>query len=104
MRAWLEAPEVCSFDGGEPAMKLCAQCHHTPWPYLFALFISGFTAFLTWFTLAYSHFDATERLLGSIGIFLAADATLTHYMMACMKRHCRHQDRGFSHRQRPLST
>ena len=88
-------------------MKLCEKSHQNSiWPYLVALFISSFTAFLTWFTLAYSHFDMTERLLGSIGMFLATDATLTHYMMACMKRHSRPQAQvhRFNHRQRPIGT
>lgn len=92
-------------------MKLCAQCHQTPWPYLLALFLAGFAAFLTWLTLGYSEFDPTERVLWSIGVFLAVDTTLTHYMMACMKRHCRHhghayssRDHGLAHRHRPLIT
>lgn len=71
-------------------MKLCSQCRKTPWPFLFALFISGFTAFLTWMMLLLSQFGATERVIVTAVVFLAAAATLIHYMLSCMKRHCRH--------------
>jgi hypothetical protein len=94
-------------------MKLCSQCHHTPWPYLVAAFISTFAAFLTWLILGYNtHFDGSERLLGSLGMFFMMNVTLTRYMMACMKRHCRHGEqhrqhvpvRNLGHRPRPIGT
>jgi hypothetical protein len=92
-------------------MKLCSQCHHTPWPYLVAVFIAAFAAFLTWLILGYNaEFSAHECLLGSIGMFLVVGAALSHYMMSCMKRHCRHNTpnrnsaQGLGSRPRPLGT
>ena len=73
-------------------MKLCPKCRKTPWPFLFALFIAGFTAFLTWLILLYSQFDVTHRWVWSGVVFVAAAATLVHYVISCMKRHCRHHD------------
>ena len=75
-------------------MKLCSQCRHSVWPFVFALFIAAFAAFLTWMTLYYSRFDTVERLLLTGGVFVAAAATLIHYMLSCMRRHCRHDDHG----------
>jgi CDP-diglyceride synthetase len=71
-------------------MKLCSRCRKTPWPFLFALFIAGITAFLTWLMLTLSDFSMTERLIATALIFLAAAATLMHYVLSCMRRHCRH--------------
>jgi hypothetical protein len=73
-------------------MKLCSQCRKTPWPFLFALLLAGFAAFLTWLTLLTSQFDATDRLLMTGAVFLATAGTLSHYMVSCMRRHCRHHD------------
>ncbi len=78
-------------------MKLCSECRKTPWPFAFALFISGITAFLTWLMLSFSGFNETEQLIGSALVFLAAAATLMHYVMSCMKRHCRHDGRHHHH-------
>jgi apolipoprotein N-acyltransferase len=71
-------------------MKLCQECRKTPWPFAFALFISSFTAFLTWLMLSFSGFNDTEQLIGSSMVFVAAAATLFHYVLSCMRRHCRH--------------
>lgn len=69
-------------------MRICKQSWYVIWPYLIAVFIAGFAAFLTWLTLGYSEFDETERIIGAIGMFLIVGATLSHYMMSCMERHC----------------
>jgi high-affinity Fe2+/Pb2+ permease len=71
-------------------MKLCPKCRKTPWPFLFALFIAAFTGFLTWVVLLYSQIDTAERILWSGVVFVAAAATLVHYVVSCMRRHCRH--------------
>lgn len=71
-------------------MKLCSECRKTPWPFAFALFIAGVTAFLTWLMLSESDFGMTERMIGTGVIFLAATATLFHYVLSCLRRHCRH--------------
>lgn len=71
-------------------MTICSQCSKTPWPFLFALFIAGVAAFLTWLTLLYSQLDTTTRLVFSGAMFVVASVTLIHYMLSCMQRHCRH--------------
>ncbi|KOR30991.1 hypothetical protein TI05_13165 [Achromatium sp. WMS3] len=71
-------------------IKICSQCQYAFWPYLVALFIAIFAAFLTWLTLGYSEFDATERIIGAIGMFALAGTTLSYYMTSCMERHCNH--------------
>lgn len=78
-------------------MKLCTQCRKTPWPFLFALFIAGITAFLTWLMLSFSQFSANERLIGSTLVFIGAAATLVHYVISCMRRHCRHDGPKHQH-------
>jgi hypothetical protein len=82
-------------------MKLCSDCRRTPWPFLFALFIAGVTAFLTWLMLSLSPFDTTERALVTGVVFVAASATLIHYVLSCMRRHCRHD--GHHHGHRPVT-
>jgi len=79
-------------------MKLCNECRKTPWPFAFALFISSVTGFLTWLMLSFGGFNETEQLIGSAAVFFASAATLTHYVLSCMKRHCR-QDGCHHHSQ-----
>ena len=79
-------------------MKLCPQCQKTPWPFLFALFIAGFAAFLTWLTTALSDLTYGLRIAASASVFIAVAATLIHYVVSCMKRHCRH-NKAHQHRQ-----
>ena len=76
-------------------MRLCADCHMTPWPYLLAVFISGFVAFLTWLTLEYKEISATTAAWLTAAVFCAVLAFLLSYMVACMRRHCGHD--GASH-------
>jgi hypothetical protein len=73
-------------------MSFCSQCRKTLWPFLFALFIAGVAAFLTWLTLLYSQLDTTTRLVFSGAMFVGASVILIHYMLSCMKRHCRHDN------------
>ena len=75
-------------------MKLCSECRKTPWPCAFAIFIAGLSAFLTWLMLSFSGFSESERLMGSALMFVLASATLLHYVLSCMKRHCRHDRHG----------
>jgi hypothetical protein len=79
-------------------MKLCSNCRRTPWPFLFALFIASVTTFLTWLTLSFSQVDATQRIVGAAVMFLAAGATLVHYVLNCMRRHCHHGHHHARHR------
>lgn len=71
-------------------MKFCSRCHKTLWPFLFAVFIAGVAAFLTWLTLVYSQFNTTTSMVLSGVMFVGASVILIHYMLSCIKRHCRH--------------
>jgi hypothetical protein len=56
-------------------------------------FLASISAFMTWLTLSYSQFGHIERLAGTAVVFLAVGGTLTHYVLSCIKRHCRHDHR-----------
>ena len=70
-------------------MSLCSECRRTPWPFLFIGFISLMVAFITWMMLDLAQLQAGVRLAVSGLVFLAMAATLSHYVMNCMRRHCR---------------
>lgn len=72
-------------------MKLCPECGRSPWPFMMVLFIAGISTFITWLTLTYSQFGLAERVAGSGLVFLAVGGTLLHYVISCMRRHCRHE-------------
>jgi len=73
-------------------MKLCPKCGTSPWPFVVVFFVAGVSAFLTWLTLAYSELGMLKLIAGSGAVFLAVLGTLLHYVISCMKRHCRHGD------------
>jgi hypothetical protein len=54
------------------------------------LLIASVTSFVTWVTLGLSIDETAPRALASAGVFLAVGGTLLHYVLACLKRHCRH--------------
>jgi hypothetical protein len=53
--------------------------------------ISSVTAFVTWLTLGLSNPEPALRIAVSLIVFIAVEATLIHYVISCMRRHCRHQ-------------
>ena len=75
-------------------MNLCSECRRTPWPFLFITFISVVVASITWMMLDLAQLQAGVRLSVSGLVFLAVAATLSHYVMSCMRRHCRSQSGG----------
>ena len=77
-------------------MKLCRECGKRPWPYLMALFIAAFSAFLTWLTLESAGLPADSVRWWSVGVFLTVAVLLVSYMISCIRRHCGHE-RRFSH-------
>ena len=72
-------------------MKLCPECGRSPLAYFMVVFISGVSAFLTWLTLSYSQAGQIEVIAGSLLVFFAVGGTVLHYVLGCMKRHCRHE-------------
>ena len=71
-------------------MKFCPKCGRSPWPFVMVLLIASVTSFVTWVTLGLSIDETAPRALASAGVFLAVGGTLLHYVLACLKRHCRH--------------
>jgi hypothetical protein len=72
-------------------MKACRECVQKPWPYLIALFIATFSAFLTWLTLASAGVPVATNRLWSGGVFFVVILFLMMYMVSCLRRHCGHQ-------------
>jgi hypothetical protein len=70
-------------------MKLCPQCK-SPWPFAMVLFLSSGVAFLTWLMLGFVGADPIPTIIGTGLAFVAVGGTMLHYVLACMKRHCRH--------------
>jgi hypothetical protein len=63
-----------------------------------ALFVASVCTYITWLTLTYSQFGTIERLAGSLLVFLIVGGTLVHYVLSCVRRHCRHEKpSGHSH-------
>ena len=74
-------------------MKLCPECTSSPWPFAVVLFISSVVAFLTWLMVGFAGADPTETAVGTALAFFAVSGTLLHYVLGCIKRHCRHDGR-----------
>ncbi|QVL48417.1 MAG: hypothetical protein KFB96_22890 [Thiocapsa sp.] len=71
-------------------MKLCPKCSRSPLPFVMVLLISSVLAFITWLVLGLSQVEPMVRLAGGTAAFLAVGGTLLHYVIGCLKRHCRH--------------
>jgi hypothetical protein len=76
-------------------MKLCKNCKKAFWPYLMILVIAGVAGFLTWMTLSLSGVADQQGLLISVIVSLTVGATLLHYVVSCLRRHC--QEWGHQH-------
>ena len=75
-------------------MKLCRQCGRSPLPFVMVFFVAGVSAYLTWLTLSYSDFERIEVVAGSGIVFLAVAGAVLHYVLSCMRRHCRHRNQS----------
>lgn len=71
-------------------MKLCKTCFASPWPFVLMTVIAAMTGFITWLTLGLQQPDPQLRIAIAVIAFVAVEATLIHYVIACMRRHCRH--------------
>jgi hypothetical protein len=80
-------------------MKLCPECRSLGWQFVVVLFISIVVAFLTWLMLSLSSREVVVRLVGSGVVFVGVASTLAHYVVSCMKRHCRHGSAPLHHHQ-----
>jgi len=74
-------------------MKLCPKCDHSPLPFLMVFVIATVSAFVTWLTLGLSQVPPLPRAAAGALAFVVVGGALLHYVLSCLKRHCRHQDR-----------
>jgi hypothetical protein len=73
-------------------MKFCSECRVSPWPFALVTAIAGVIAFLTWLMTGLSQPEPMMRLGATLAVFVAVEGTLVHYVMSCIRRHCRHHD------------
>jgi hypothetical protein len=78
-------------------MKLCQKCSRSPLPFVMVLLISSVLAFITWLVLGLSQVEPATRLATGVVVFLAVGGTLLHYVVSCLKRHCRHDQEQHHH-------
>lgn len=70
--------------------KVCPHCKNSALPYVMVLVVSTVSAFVTSLTLSFAQFSDLESLIGGGLMFTVVGTTLLHYVVNCMKRHCRH--------------
>ncbi|HCS90334.1 MAG: hypothetical protein N838_00275 [Thiohalocapsa sp. PB-PSB1] len=51
-------------------------------------FISTMIAFMTWLVLGLAQRDPLIQISGTLAVFVAIGATMLHYVLSCMRRHC----------------
>jgi len=78
-------------------MKLCKTCFASAWPFVLVTAIALMSGFVTWLTLGLSQPDPQLRLVVGAVAFVAVEATLVHYVVSCMRRHCRHHGTKLEH-------
>jgi hypothetical protein len=71
-------------------MKICPKCNGSPWPFILVFAIASVAGFTTWLTLGLSLPDMPIRVGAGVLAFLTVGATLLHYVLSCLKRHCHH--------------
>ncbi|MBK1646534.1 hypothetical protein CKO25_18165 [Thiocapsa imhoffii] len=71
-------------------MKLCPKCSRSPLPFVMILLISSVLAYITWLMLGLSQIAPMPRLAAGAAVFIGIGTTLLHYVISCLKRHCRH--------------
>lgn len=71
-------------------MNLCPKCNPPAWTFAVIFMITSVIAFVTWLMLGLSTTALLPRAGITSAVFLAVGATLVHYVIGCVKRHCRH--------------
>jgi hypothetical protein len=71
-------------------MNLCPSCSRSRWPFVMILGIASVIAFLTWLISGLSDLGALQRIGIALVAFMAVGGTLLHYVLSCLRRHCRH--------------
>lgn len=73
-------------------MNLCPKCNPPAWTFAVIFTITCVIAFVTWLMLGLSAIAPWPRAAIAGGAFLAVGATLIHYVISCVRRHCRHDE------------
>ncbi|MBK1722917.1 hypothetical protein [Thiocystis violacea] len=73
-------------------MNLCPKCSRSRWPFVMIFAITSIIAFITWLVLGLSMVEPLPRVAVAIAVFLGVGATLLHYVLSCLRRHCRHEE------------
>lgn len=71
-------------------MSLCPKCSRSRWPFIVIFGITSMISATTWLVLGLSAMDPLTRALIALGVFVGVGGTLLHYVISCLKRHCRH--------------
>ena len=79
-------------------MKLCPKCNHSPLPFLMVFVVASVSAFVTWLTVGLSITQPTPRAAASALAFVVVGWALLHYVLSCLRRHCRHDERSAARR------
>lgn len=75
-------------------MNLCPKCNPPAWTFAVIFILTSVIAFVTWLMLGLSMTAPLPRAGIASVVFLAVGATLVHYVMSCVKRHCRHGEQS----------
>lgn len=71
-------------------MKLCPKCSRSPVPFLMVIALSLILGFATWLMAGLTQVAPGLRALAGVAVFIGAGGTLLHYVLSCLRRHCRH--------------
>ncbi|EXJ13725.1 hypothetical protein [Imhoffiella purpurea] len=83
-------------------LNLCPKCNHSLWPFVVISLITILIGFLTWLMLGLSPLGPLARLGIASAMFLVVGGTLLHYVLSCLRRHCRHQHDATARRREVL--
>lgn len=72
-------------------MKLCSECPTSAWPFALVTVIAAVLGFITWLMAGLSELEPAVRLATAGAVFAAVEVTLVHYVLTCIRRHCRHE-------------
>ncbi|AFL73054.1 hypothetical protein [Thiocystis violascens] len=75
-------------------MNLCPKCNPPAWTFAVIFILTSVIAFVTWLMLGLSMTSLLPRAGITSVVFLAVGATFVHYVMSCIKRHCRHDEQS----------
>ncbi len=73
-------------------MSICVRFGRRVWPFTIVLFVAGFSAFLTWLTLASAGVADHVNFGWTTAVFLGVLTLLLVYVITCLRRYCAGSD------------